>query len=140
MKASPSRTLASQAFNALEMLIVLAVIGTVAALVVPQFTAKNGTAGEETPVAAADSGKDRANAQNIVSMWSAVAALGGKLPTTKEGCIDALVNGIDVPFAGGSNHYQLTGMGRDDVAAASRFISFSSAGAPRLTYHPEGGQ
>lgn len=122
------------------MLIVLAVIATLAAVVIPRFTGTGEGSGSETPVDAADSSKDQANARNIVSMWSAVAATGGQLPGTKEGCISALVNGIDVPFAGGSSRYQLNGLGPDDLAGASRFIGFSNAGVPRLVFVPEGGQ
>lgn len=126
--------------SALEILLVLVVIGIVAAYVIPQVTGSGSSNDKETTVAVADTNKDRANAQNIVSMWSAVTATGSsQLPSTKEGCIDALVNGIDVPFAGTANHYQLSGMKRDDVNAASRYIGFSSAGVPRLVYLPDGG-
>ena len=139
MKTSVFEEPAPRGFNALEALIVLAVIATAAALVIPQFTRTGGAPeSEETTMAAADSSKDRANAQNIVSLWSAVAATGGQLPSSKEGCLNALVKGIDVPFAGSSNHYQLSGMGPDDVARASRYIGFSNAGVPRLVFLPEG--
>lgn len=126
--------------SALEILLVLIVIGVVAAYVIPLVTGSSSPEDKESTVTAADSSKDRANAQNIVSVWSAVAATGSsQLPSTKEGCLDALVNGIDVPFAGSSSHYQLSGMKRDDVTAASRYIGFSSAGVPRLVYLPDGG-
>jgi Tfp pilus assembly protein FimT len=138
VKESRSKNAHPKGFHAMEMLIGVAIIATLAAVVIPQFTG-TGTSENETPVAAADSSKDRANAQNIVSMWSAVAATGSQLPTTKEGCISALVNGIDVPFAGGSNRYQLNGMSPDAVASASRFIGFSNNGVPRLVFLPEGG-
>jgi Tfp pilus assembly major pilin PilA len=131
---------AARGSNGVELLIAVAVIAIVASLVIPQVTRTGSVDNNETTMAVADSSKDRANAQNIVSMWGAVAATGGQLPGTKEGCVDALVNGIDVPFAGSSTHYQLSGMGRDDVAAASRFIGFSNSGVPRLVYVPEGGQ
>jgi hypothetical protein len=141
VKTFVSENLTRRGANALEMLIAVAVIAVIASVVIPQVTRSGSSDDAPTTMAVADSSKDRANAQNIVSMWSAVAATGGsQLPTTKEGCIDALLNGIDVPFAGGSNHYQLSGMAREDVTAASRYIGFSSGGVPRLIYLPEGGQ
>lgn len=140
VKTAFSAKSARRGASALEILLVLVVIGVVAAYVIPMVTGSGSSEEKATTVAVADASKDRANAQNIVSMWSAVAATGSsQLPSTKEGCIDALINGIDVPFAGSSSHYQLSGMKREDMTAASRYIGFSGAGVPRLVYLPDGG-
>lgn len=142
VKAFFSQKSGTQGFNAVEMLVVLAVIAIVAGLLVPNISKiTGGTAdGEQTTAETADTVKDRSNAQNIVSMWSAVAVLGGNLPGTKEDCINTLMAGTNVAFAGGTTHYQLSGMSAEDVASAGRYIGFAESGTPRLVYHPEGGQ
>lgn len=139
MKASHFRKAGGRGFKAVELLVVLAVLSIVAGMVIPHFSGTTAE-GEPSSVATADVVKDQSNAQSIVSMWSAVATLGHNLPDTKTGCINSLLAGTNVVFAGSTNHYRISGLSAEDVAAAKRYIGFQGGGNPRLVYHPEGGQ
>lgn len=142
MRAFQFRKADRRGFKAVELLVVLAVLSIVAGMVIPQISGISGTQGEGEPssAASADVVKDQSNAQSIVSMWSAVATLGSNLPDTKTGCINSLLAGTNVVFAGSTNHYRISGLSAEDVAGAKRYIGFQGGGNPRLVYHPEGGQ
>lgn len=141
MKVGILKKSRQRGFKAVEMLVVLALLAIVASMVIPRISTVTGEVTDgQTNTGSADTVKDQNNAQNIVSMGSAVAALGGNLPGTKSGCINSLLAGTNVVFAGGTNHYQLGGMSAEDVAGAGRYIEYTNTGTPRLVFHPEGGQ
>ena len=117
-----------------DLLVVLVVLGLLATWIIPQLT--GGTAGadpSQAPIQAADTTKDESNARNIAAMTHAIAAIGGQLPGSKEEIIAVLVAGTNVPFAGGSTRYQLSGLGPDEIAAASAYLELENA---RLVFRP----
>lgn len=126
MKAS-SRKAGDQGFNAVELLVVIVIIAAAAALVIPNISKISGIGAdgqEQSTQETADGVKDLSNARNIVSMWNALAVTADSLPGTKEDCVDALLAGTNVAFAGSTTHYRLSGMSREDVDAAMKHIRF----------------
>jgi type II secretory pathway pseudopilin PulG len=121
--------------QAVELLVTVAVLALLAAWILPQIT---GGSDEPTaaPIPAADTTKDQSNARTIVSLAQSVTTLGGKLPETKEEILDLLVAGTNVPFAGGTTRFQLTGMSPEQITAAARFLDVETSGSPRLIFRP----
>jgi len=73
-------------FSLVEMLVVIAVIGIMAAIAIP-------TIGNMT--ASAKANKDKRNAQNVASVWSAAVAAGYTVTeTTEQAAVDKLQGGI----------------------------------------------
>lgn len=140
-KISLNREPRLRAFSSVELLLVIAVLALMAWWLIPQFSGIVKSEDGEKPVEEiANSAKDQSNARNIVSMWTAVTALGSNLPETKDDCIQILLVGTNVVFAGKSSHYQISGLSDEDLASAKTFIGFEAGSPPRLVFHPEGNQ
>ncbi len=95
-----------------ELLIAVAVIATAASLVIPRVTQTGSSDNNETTTMGGrfqqGPGERAEHSRRCGAPYPLPEA---SFPARKEGCVDALVNGIDVPFAGSSTHYQLSGMG-----------------------------
>ncbi|MGY8644404.1 MAG: type II secretion system protein [Verrucomicrobiales bacterium] len=118
----------SAAFSLVEMLVVIAVIGVITAIAVPQIANINSKA---------RAGKDRRNAQNIASVVAAAQAAGHDFlvgNATPAAVVTAVVAGDSPttgPFAG--TLFGIQGMDPTDQTGALTYLKILNA---QLVYDP----
>ncbi len=119
MKLHPAKTIHA-GFSLVEMLVVIAVIGIIAAIAVPNIGRINESAKEATA---------RRNAQNIASVFASAQAAGlrfGGASTSEEDIVDAIVLGDKVDEAGPfkDTWFGVPGLTDDDRDAALTYLAY----------------
>ncbi len=115
-------------FSLVEMLIVVAIIGTLTGIAVPALSNTNSTAKEATA---------KRNAQNACSIHASARSVGAEFDSeTKAGILDELIEGRSgVDLAG--SHFKMSPLTADEKTAALAYCSFDT-GTRSLTYHEDG--
>ena len=122
-------------FSLVEMLVVIAVIGLLAAIAVPQFGKVQGAASES---------KNQRNAQNAVSLFMTAKVAGHNFvaaatqPTSQHHVLQAIAAGATIddpgtPFHG--THFSLPGLNIDQIYGAQVFLAVVDG---ELRYNPDG--
>lgn len=116
-------------FSLVEMLVVVSVIGIIAAIAIPALGNVNGKASE----AAA-----KRNAQNIAALFNNARSVGTEFSsTTKSGVVDELLAGVSGAEVSGS-HFKLSGLSDVEKTAALGYLTLN-VGAGLMDYDPSGG-
>lgn len=120
----PALTISSrQAFSLAELLVVIAVIGIIAALAIPNISAIT---------TSSHYAKDERNAQNIASMAIAAKAAGADTSgwNSVPDLVQALEDGVTVPAVGGQPpvEFKISGLSADDRAAIASYLSVTNGG------------
>lgn len=130
MKLNPVKT-SRAGFSLVEMLVVIAVIGIIAAIAVPNIGRINESAKEATA---------RRNAQNIASVFASAQAAGLRfgVDSTDPAKITALiVDGAKVdelgPFK--DTWFGVPGLTSDDQTAALKYLTFDDKRSNQLVYN-----
>jgi type IV pilus assembly protein PilA len=127
MKLNPIKTV-QKGFSLVEMLVVIAVIGIIAAIAVPNIGRINDSAKEATA---------RRNAQNIASVFASAQAAGLNFAAASVAPADiaaAVVTGAKVTEKGPFENtwFGVPGLTAADQTAALKFLSYDAASAQLL--------
>ena len=116
------------AFSLVEILVVVAVIGLIAAIAVPTIANITSTADEESA---------KRNAQSICALHNGARAAGIEFATGSESeIIDALMAGVSGGDVDGSE-FKLSGLSVEEKAQAMLYCDFDSAHG-LMIYYPDG--
>ena len=127
MKLNPSKSV-KKAFSLVEMLVVIAVIGIIAAIAVPNIGRINDSAKEATA---------RRNAQNVASVFASAQAAGlnfAQASTTPADIVTAVVTGAKVTEKGPFENtwFGVPGLTADDQTAALTYLTYDTNSAQLL--------
>jgi len=124
-----------KAFSLVEMLVVIAVIGIIAAIAVPNIGRINDSAKEAT---------SRRNAQNVASVFASAQAAGlnfAAASTTPSDIVQAVVTGAKVTEKGPFENtwFGVPGLTSDDQSAALKYLTYD-ANSSQLLYRGDVGR
>lgn len=127
MKPNPSESV-KKAVSLVEMLVVIAVTGIIAAIAVPDIGRINDSAKEATA---------RRNAQNVASVFASAQAAGlnfAQASTTPADIVTAVVTGAKVTEKGPFENtwFGVPGLTADDQTAALTYLTYDTNSAQLL--------